>query len=78
MLLKIRCLCCNIYYMNKKEKFNYIIGAKWPDGSLNAYSYLSTVKYGTIHDANEFLEYVKKQPNEYEFDWKIYKIIENK
>lgn len=60
-----------------KEKFSYIIGHKWPDGSLSAYAYGSEVKYGTLDDAKEFLKYVKEVSDDsLKNNWKIYKIIE--
>jgi len=57
-----------------KEEFNYVIARYWgdEDGQLGAYCYFSEVHYGTLKDAENFLEYVlEKSENK---DWKIFPI----
>jgi hypothetical protein len=51
---------------------NYVIGCYWEDeeGSICTYEYHGEVQYGSKDDADEFLEYVKKQ--EPEKNWQIF------
>lgn len=61
----------------KKEglKFNFVVGHYWEkDKQIGCYTYFSTNHYGTMEDANDYLEYVKgKSP---EHDWKIFMLNE--
>ena len=47
----------------KPPQFNYAIGSYWngENGSVGCYAYGSEVHYGTMEDANKFLDYVKGQ-----------------
>ena len=58
-----------------KQKFNYCVGHYWEDGcTIDAYSCMGEVTYGTLKDAKKFLKYVKdKDPNE---DYKIFMVVE--
>jgi hypothetical protein len=56
-------------------KINYAIGHYWEGetGSVGTYNYFGEVSYGTIDEAKELLEYVKKKsPNH---DWKIFQLV---
>lgn len=56
------------------KKFTYGVGSYWPDGGIGLYAYGSDTFHGTIHDAKEFLEYVKKQNPEKEYH--IFMLVE--
>jgi hypothetical protein len=61
---------------NKKE-FNYVIGRYWQgdSGSIGAYSIFNTdVFYGPMNQAENDLNYVKKQDSDN--DWKIFVVKE--
>lgn len=70
--------------MAKKE--NYVIAAPWPrgKGELSVYTYFNAHQYGTMEDAEKFLEYVRKKVSSdghrYEHqpkaeDFKIYQLV---
>lgn len=55
-------------------KFAYAVGHYWPTGGVGVYTFGSSTFYGTMKEAEEFLEYVKaKSPDR---DWKIFMLVE--
>lgn len=56
-------------------KFNYAIGRYRDDKlSVSCYYLFGEVHYGTVEDAKDFLEYVRRQSPEKE--WKIFNLVE--
>ena len=58
-------------------KINYVVGHYWDppnSGQVSAYMYFSEVHYGTLKDAEEFLEYVQKQSPDH--NWKIFQLVQ--
>ena len=68
--------------MTKKQakKFNYAVGHYWEgdSGSVGCYAYHSEVHYGTMEDANNFLEYVRsqKKTTAEKAKYKIFQLVE--
>ena len=68
--------------MTKKQakKFNYAVGFYWEgdSGSVGCYAYHSEVHYGTMEDANNFLEYVRsqKKTKAEKAKYKIFQLVE--
>jgi len=66
--------------MKKAKQFNYAVGHYWDgnNGSVGVYAYHSEVHYGTMEDAQNFLEYVRgQQKTEVEkAKYKIFQLIE--
>ena len=71
--------------MAKKKhqpKFNYAVGRYWEgeSGSVGCYAYGSEVHYGTVTEANNFLNYVKaqdkKKPVKDRSDYRIFMLVE--
>lgn len=69
--------------MAKKKpqpKFNYAVGKYWEGGSVGCYAYGSEVHYGTVTEANNFLNYVKgqdkKKPVKDRSDYRIFMLVE--
>ena len=68
--------------MTKKQakKFNYAVGHYWEgdSGSVGCYAYHSEVHYGTMEDANNFLEYVRsqKKTKAEKAKYKIFQLVE--
>lgn len=59
-----------------KDKFNYAVGHYYEgdSGTIGRYALFGEVRYGTIHHATGFLEYVKsKSPDK---KWKIFELME--
>jgi hypothetical protein len=63
-----------------KKKFNYAVGFYWEgeSGSVGCYAYGNEVHYGTMEEAQNFLEYVRsQQKNKAEkAKYKIFQLIE--
>lgn len=59
------------------KKIDYVVAHKWDEtkpvnGNLAVYAYGSEIQHGTLDDARSFLNYVKSQsPDE---QWNIYKV----
>lgn len=65
------------HYKNPpKKQFTYAVGHYWERGgaSIGTYSYGNDVFTGTMEDANNFLQYVKKESPDR--DWKIFMLVE--
>jgi hypothetical protein len=69
--------------MTKKKQakqFNYAVGFYWEgdSGSVGCYAYHSEVHYGTMEDANNFLEYVRnqKKTKAEKAKYKIFQLVE--
>ena len=71
--------------MAKKKpqlKFNYAVGHYWEgeSGSVGCYTYHNQVHYGTIKEANNFLNYIKeenkKKPVKERRDHRIFMLVE--
>lgn len=68
--------------MSKKQakKFNYAVGHYWEgeSGSVGCYAYHSEVHYGTMEEANNFLEYVRsqKKTKAEKAKYKIFQLVE--
>ena len=66
----------------KKEskKFNYAVGSYWEgdSGSVGCYAYSSEIHYGSMEDANNFLEYVRRQKKTKaeKAKYKIFQLVE--
>ena len=66
----------------KAKQFNYAVGHYWEgeSGSVGCYTYHSEIGYGTMEQAQKFLEYVqeqdKKNPKASRRDWRIFQLIE--
>jgi hypothetical protein len=64
----------------KKKKFNYAVGSYWEgdDGSIGCYAYGSEVHYGTMEEAQNFLEYVRsqKKTKAEKAKYKIFQLVE--
>ena len=64
----------------KAKKFNYAVGFYWEgdSGSVGCYAYHSEVHYGTMEDANNFLEYVRsqKKTTAEKAKYKIFQLVE--
>ena len=64
----------------KAKKFNYAVGFYWEgdSGSVGCYAYHSEVHYGTMEDANNFLEYVRsqKKTKAEKAKYKIFQLVE--
>ena len=62
------------------KKFNYAVGHYWEgdSGSVGCYAYHSEVHYGTMEDANNFLEYVRsqKKTTAEKAKYKIFQLVE--
>ena len=62
------------------KKFNYAVGHYWEgdSGSVGCYAYHSEVHYGTMEDANNFLEYVRsqKKTKAEKAKYKIFQLVE--
>jgi hypothetical protein len=62
------------------KKFNYAVGFYWEgdSGSVGCYTYHSEVHYGTMEEANNFLEYVRsqKKTNAEKAKYKIFQLVE--
>lgn len=59
------------------KRIDYVVAHKWDEtkpvsGNLAIYAYSSEIQHGTLEDAKSFLDYVKSQsPDE---QWNIYKV----
>ena len=64
--------------MNKE--FNYCIGHYWhgKSGEIGTYTYFGEVRYGTLTEAKEMLDYVKEQDPKNAKKYKIFKVVEMK
>ena len=62
------------------KKFNYAVGFYWEGdgGSVGCYAYHSEVHYGTMEEANNFLEYVRgqKKTKAEKAKYKIFQLVE--
>jgi hypothetical protein len=66
--------------MKKAKQFNYAVGRYWEgdSGSVGVYALHNEVHYGSMEDAQNFLEYVRnQQKTKAEKDkYKIFQLIE--
>jgi hypothetical protein len=65
------------------KKFNYAVGHYWSDesGGVGTYYYGSDIFYGTMEQAQSFLQYVldmdmKEKKKADRRDWRIFQLIE--
>jgi hypothetical protein len=65
------------------KKFNYAIGHYWEgeSGSVGTYAYGNEIFYGTMEQAQSFLQYVldmdmKEKKKADRRDWRIFQLIE--
>ena len=63
--------------ISTSKKIDYVVAHKWDDskpivGNLSIYTYYSTIQHGTLEEAKQLLDYVRRQsPDE---QWTIYKV----